>query len=194
MHNDKLRENIKFGKSDERMESKLNKAIKEISDDIENFRYNLAIIKLRILFDYISAKQFDKKTAESLLKMLSVFCPHVSEELWNKIGNKPFISLAEWPKADEKKINEKFEQEEQAVEKLKSDINNIIRIVEGRGEKKEKIYVYVIPNEKNIYDEKAISEKIGKQVKIFTVNDKDKYDPTGKSKNSKPGKPAIYLE
>ncbi len=32
------------------------------------------------------------------------------------------------------------------------------------------------------------------KIEVFAVNDKSKYDPTGKSKNAKPGKPAIYLE
>ncbi len=185
---------FKAGKSDEKIESKLNKAIKEISEDIKNFRYNLAVIELRDLFDKIEEK-ISKKDAESFLKMLSVFCPHISEELWSKLGNKNFISLAGWPKADEKKINEKFEQEDKAVETLKNDINNIIKIIEGRGEKKaEKVYVYVLPKEKEIYDEKVLSEKIGKQVKIFSVADKNKYDPENKAGKAKPGKPAIYLE
>jgi len=34
-------ENVKVGKSDSKIESKLNKAIKEITNQIENFKYNL---------------------------------------------------------------------------------------------------------------------------------------------------------
>ena len=185
---------VKTKKSNEKVESKINKTIKEVSEDVENFKHNLALIKLRALFDFLEDNEVSKKDLESFLKMLHIYCPYITEELWSKIGNKGFISLEKWPVADEKKINEKFEKEEQAVEKLKEDINNIIKIIENRGEKKEKIYVYVLPNEKEIYDEKLISEKIEKQVKIFAVNDKNKYDPTNKSKNSKPGKPAIYLE
>jgi len=44
------------------------------------------------------------------LKLLHPFCPHITEELWEKIGGKGFISVAKWPVADEKKINEKFEK------------------------------------------------------------------------------------
>ncbi len=183
---------IKFGKVDARLESRLNNTIREITEDIEEFRYNLAIINLRELFN--SFEEIDKKAAEAFLKMLSLFCPHICEELWSRIGGKGFISLSEWPVADEKKINKKFEEQDKAIETLKNDINNIIRIIEARGEKKENVYVYVLPKEKEIYDEKLVSEKIGKKVRIFAVNDKNKHDPTGKSKNSKPGKPAIYLE
>jgi len=188
-----LFDKLKIGKSSKKIESKVNKAVKEISEGIDKFRYSLAIIKLRELFESFE-NEIGKKDAESCLRLLHPFCPHITEELWEKFGHKDFISLSEWPKADEKKINRKFEEQDKSMGKLKEDINNIIRIVEGRGEKKEKIYVYCLPKEKEVYDEKLISEKIGKQVRIYAVNDKEKYDPTNKSKNSKPGKPAIYLE
>jgi len=176
--------NLKFGKINARLESRLNKAIKEITSDIENFKYNLAIIKLRELFN--SFKVIDKNTAAIFLKLLSPFCPHVAEELWSKIGGKGFVSLAGWPKCDEKKINKKFEQEDKAVEKLKEDIDHIKRII---GKREAKIYVYVLPREVELYKDIDIEN-----LKVFAVNDKKKYDPKGKSKKAKPGKPAIYLE
>jgi len=190
-------ENIKISKSSKRIESKINKAIKEISDDIENLRYNLIVIKLRSLFEsFENEEEISKKDLESFLKILSVFCPHVCEELWEKIGNKPFISLAEWPVADEKKIDLKLEKQEQQVSQLADDINNILRIVEAKGQKINKGYVYVIPNEKNIYEngKELIEKKTNIKIEIFMVNDKNKHDPENKARRTKPGKPAIYLE
>lgn len=184
---------LKIGKSSKRIESKINKTIKGITEDIENLRYNLGVIKLRKFFDDLE-EEISKKDAESFLKMLSVFCPHISEELWEKIGNKGFLSLANWPVADEKKIDEKLEKAEQTVNNTISDIMNILRIIEDKGDKGEKIYVYVMPFEKDFFDEKKISERVQKQVKIFVVNDKDKYDPKGIAKKSKPGRPGIFIE
>src|SRR3990167_3155853 len=60
----------KTGKADGRMESKLNKSVKDITEDIEKFRYNLAVIKLRELYDKISEKGMSKKEAEVFLKLL----------------------------------------------------------------------------------------------------------------------------
>ena len=192
---------LKFGKVDAVTESKLNKAIKLITENIETFKHNLAVIKIRQLFNSFYGKSIDKKTAESFLKVFSVYCPHLAEELWEKIKGKGFISLAEWPKVDENKINENFEKQEEAVENLKADISNIKNILghHGRtpkdfskkslqGAKKDvKVYVYVLPKELNLY--KGIEN-----VKVFAVNDKQKYDPENKSKKAKPNKPAIYLE
>lgn len=189
-------DNLKIGKSSASIESKANKAIKLISKDIEDMKYNLAVIKLRQLFEAIEdVEEVSKKTLESFLKMLCVFCPHIGEELWEKIGGKGFISLAEWPVADEKKINEKLERAEMVVDKTVSDIMNILKIVKERDKKEgENVYVYVMPFEIEFFDEKKISSRVGKEVKIFSVQDKDKYDPKGISKKSKPGKPGIFVE
>jgi leucyl-tRNA synthetase len=187
-------ENIKISKkTDAKTDSKLNKTIKEVTEYIENFKYNLAIIKIRELFEYLP-DEISKEVLEKSLKILSPFCPHISEELWEKIGNKTFISVEEWPECDEKKINLKFEKQEEAMDKIVADILNIQKIVEARGEKKEKVYIYVIPNEKENYDSSEIGLRVNKQVIVFAVNDAKKYDPNNISKKTKPGKPGIYME
>jgi leucyl-tRNA synthetase len=185
-------DNVKIGKTDARIESKLNKIIKEVTNQIENFKYNLAIIKIRDLFNSLP-EEVSKEVLEKTLKLFHPFCPHITEELWEKIGNKNFISLSEWPVVEEKKINKKLEEQEQAVEKLAEDINHIIKMIKT---KIKKVFVYVLPNEKEIYFESKniVEKKTGLNLEIYTVNDKNKYDPKGKSEKAKPNKPAIYLE
>jgi len=183
-------EDWKAGKVSEKIESKLNKTIKEVSDYIQNFKHNLAVIKIRELFDSFAENEIDKKTAEAFLKLLHVYCPFVTEELWEKMGNKPFVSLADWPKFDGKKINEKFDKIDAAVDKTVSDILNILKIV-GKG---EKVYVYVLPQEKEFYSREEIGRRVGKEVVVFAVNDKEKYDPQGKAGKVKPGRPGIFVE
>ncbi|MCK5043377.1 leucine--tRNA ligase [Candidatus Pacearchaeota archaeon] len=177
--------NIKF-------ESKLNKIIKEVTSQIGNFKYNLAIIKLRDLFNSLP-NEVSQKVLEKSLKLLHVFCPHITEELWEKIDNKNFISLSKWPEVDESKIDERFEKQEQFVEKLVGDIQHVIKLLD---KKIKNVFVYVLPNEKNIYVENLdlISKRIGTKLKIYAVNDKEKYDPENKSKKVKPGRPGIYLK
>ena len=185
-------ENVKIKKEfDERVESKLNKTIKQVSTQIENFEYNSAIIGIRSLFDSLP-KEVDKSVLEKSLKLLHPFCPHTTEELWEKLKNKNFISLEKWPEVDEKKIDDKFEQQEKSVENLINDINNILKIVGA----KKKIFIYSLPNEKEIYKDaiEMIKKKTNLEVSVFAVNDKDKYDPENKSKKAKPGRPSVFLE
>jgi len=185
----------KSNKQSKRAESKINQLIKKITEDIENFRYSLATIKLREFFEVFSEEPFTKKDAESFLKLLSVFCPHISEELWHKIGSRAFISIEKWPKADETKIDEKIEKQEEITKDTLADINNIIRLVREKQNKDPKsIYLYVIPKEISFYNLELLTKKLNKKIKIFAVNDKNKYDPENKSLKAKPGKPGIYVE
>jgi leucyl-tRNA synthetase len=184
----------KTGKSSVRVESKLNKAIKEITLDIENFKYNLAVIKIRGLLDVIEEeKEISKKDLESFLKLISVFCPHLAEEIWWKLGGKEFISLSSWPVCDEKKIDMNLEKQEQAVENLISDIRNILKILENKNEKKEKIKIFVIPNEMKVYEnaDKKIEQIFNMKTEILSISEAGK---TGKTIKAKPGKPGILME
>jgi leucyl-tRNA synthetase len=83
---------------------------------IEGFNIPKAIISIAEAIDILSDK-ISKEDYGVLLKLISPFCPHIAEELWEKIGGKGFVSLADWPKADEKKIDERFEQAEKALDK-----------------------------------------------------------------------------
>lgn len=187
---------IKFVKKPSaKLEHKLHLTIKDLSNSIEKVQYNLAVIQLRELFKVIEEEGTNKESYESFLKMLSPFCPHIAEEIWETMGNKEFISLSDWPELNEKKIDESFEKQEKAVEQLSKDITNLINLVkEKSGTIVEKAYVYTIPNEKEIYSAEALQKKAGVPVKVFAVNDKEKYDPQNKSQKAKPGKPGIYLE
>ena len=186
-------ENVKFGVSSEKIESKVNKTVKEFTLGIENFRYNIAVIKLRDLFESFQDRGIAKKDFESFLKMLSVFCPHVAEELWEKLGNKSFISTSSWPKYDEKKINEKFEKEDELIDNLINDINNILKILQQRRETKSFVKVFVIPNEIDIYKQNAkeIEKRVGLKVEILNIKDSSQL---GKQIKAKPGKPGLLLE
>lgn len=176
-----------------KIESKLNKIIKEVTNQIENFKYNLAIIKIRELFNSLP-DECSKEVLGKSIKILHPFCPHLTEELWEKMGNKSFISLSSWPVVEETKINDDFEKQELASDKLVQDIININRIIESRGESKSKVFIYILPNEKEFYNPEDISKRTGKEVSIFPVNDSKKYDPDNISKKAKPGKPGIYFE
>ena len=186
---------VKSNSKDEILESKLNKAIKEVTADIEGFKFNLAISKLMQLVNFIynNRENISLKTFENsfrkILVMLSCFAPHISEELYE--GG--YVSLAKWPEIEEDKIDENLEKEEEQIEKLIEDINHISKLIK---KDVKKCFVYVLPKEDKVYRNniEEVSRRTGFEVKIFSVADKEKYDPEGKSKKTKIGKPALYLE
>ena len=184
-------EKVKLKKSSEKLQHKINQAIKDVTLHIENLRYDQALIKLRNLFDTLE-NEIAKEDLEKAILLLSPFCPHLAEELWEMIKNKSFVSLTAWPKHNEKKINEKFDKEDEIIDKVIADIVNILRLIKDRTP--EKVYLYTIPNEHELYNIKEIEKRINKPVFIFKVNDKNKHDPQNKSQKAKPGKPAIFIE
>jgi leucyl-tRNA synthetase len=120
--------NVKFGKTSKKIESKLNRAIKETGENIENMQYNIAVIKIRELFESLE-EEISKEDFEKCLKILAPICPHTTEEMWEKIGNKGFISSADWPKYDEDLIDEKIDYLDRALENLRQDIKDVLKLI-----------------------------------------------------------------
>lgn len=77
-------------------------AIKEVTEDLtENFQFNTAISELMKLTNAL--QECTHKTSityregiESLLIMLAPFAPHISEELWSKLGHRDSIHQQRW--------------------------------------------------------------------------------------------------
>ena len=85
----------------------LHKTIKKVQEDIENFSFNTSVSTFMIAVNELTALKCNKKEIlEPLLILLSPYAPHISEELWNKLGNKESISTAAFPIFDEKHLVE----------------------------------------------------------------------------------------
>mgnify|MGYP001559736558 FL=1 len=125
----------KIGEKNEKLLHKVHKTIRDISDDIENFRYNLALIKIISYIDFLNKSEtITKESIEISCKLLSPFCPHISEELWHKLKHENFLSLEKWPKFNTKYINDAIEYEEEFIENVKKDIQNVYNIIKKEGQ------------------------------------------------------------
>lgn len=97
-------EQEKNANSDSEAMKILHKAIKKVSEDIENYKFNTAISTLMILLNSWTPKdsKLNKEFKESFVVMLSAFAPFVWEELWEKLWNKTSVFFAKWPEYNEK--------------------------------------------------------------------------------------------
>ncbi|MEM4282272.1 MAG: leucine--tRNA ligase [Candidatus Woesearchaeota archaeon] len=109
------------------IEHHTNKTIVEVTEDIDKFRFNLAIIKLMSLVERLEKEPY-QKGIEVLLKLLSPFAPHICEELWERLGKSDFLSVAEWPKPKLKKIKQEIELAEALVENVSNDGKKVIEL------------------------------------------------------------------
>ncbi|MBY0384683.1 class I tRNA ligase family protein, partial [bacterium] len=82
----------------EELSRTLHKTIKKVGDDIESFSFNTAISALMILVnDIYKHRNHSRQVLKPLLSLLAPFAPHLTEELWEKIGEKDLASLSAWP-------------------------------------------------------------------------------------------------
>ena len=90
------------------MENSFHKAIKKVSYDIENLKFNTAIAALMALMNVIAEKGSINKAELSVFTMLlNPFAPHVTEEVWSemKLGE-GMVTEQPWPKYDESKCKD----------------------------------------------------------------------------------------
>ncbi len=186
-------------KEDEEFILVYNKYLLEGTKAMEQMLFRTAFVNLfyqmqKALKDYLNKGKVNPYVMNKFIKIqtevLAPFCPHIAEEIWEKLGNKGFISVAEWPKHEEVKKSVKREDvNEKIIENIKPLIDKILS-----AQKVEKIYLYVMPFEIKQVDVSKIEKALGKPTKIFAVNDSEKHDPENKAKKALPGKPSIFVE
>ena len=88
----------------EQTEALLHRTIKKVGDDIESMNFNTAVSAMMILVNELSAEALDRTAAESILKILAPFAPHMTEELWHTLGNTTSIHVSGWPAYDSSKL------------------------------------------------------------------------------------------
>jgi len=94
-----------FGeKSELILATRRNEIIKKVTEDIERMDYNTAIAALMTYSHYLKQNPHSKKDLEVLLILLAPFAPHITEELWEKLGNKYSIHKESWLTYDKKRI------------------------------------------------------------------------------------------
>jgi leucyl-tRNA synthetase len=80
----------------------LHKTIKKITEDIERFSFNTAVSSFMICTNELNdLKCHKREIMQPLAVLISPYAPHLSEELWERLGNKESISTALYPICNE---------------------------------------------------------------------------------------------
>jgi leucyl-tRNA synthetase len=92
-------------KNDSDLDIFIHKTIKKVGEDIESMSFNTAVSACMILLNEFEKREFIKKDDFKLfLQILAPFIPHVTEELWQSVGETKSIHLSSWPKFNPDKI------------------------------------------------------------------------------------------
>lgn len=76
----------------------LHRTIKKTADDVERFSFNTAVSSFMICVNDLNDLKCNKlEILEPLLVLLAPFAPHMTEELWQRLGHTQSICDAQWP-------------------------------------------------------------------------------------------------
>ena len=99
-----MNENDEYSKEHEKM---MHQAIKKVSSDIEQMKFNTSVATFMSMTNVFYKDKFiTKGEIKTLLQLLNPFAPHMTEEMWQKLGEKEELAYHTWPKYDEEKTVE----------------------------------------------------------------------------------------
>jgi leucyl-tRNA synthetase len=136
----------------------LHQTIKKVTEDLESLHFNTAISQMMVFTNEMTKlEQRSRSLLEPFLLLLSPFAPHVTEELWERLGRAPCAGQQPWPTFDPAlvvsdrmtipiqvngKLRSKLEVE---VTMSRSDIERLARtaVAEWLNSKEPKKVIYV---------------------------------------------------
>ncbi|NLP51400.1 leucine--tRNA ligase [Bacillus sp. RO1] len=124
--NGKLSSKVVEVTEEDTLEKTYHATVKKVTEDYEGLRFNTAISQMMVFInEAYKADTIAKDYVEGFVKLLSPVCPHIAEELWEKLGNEGTITYEAWPTFDESKLVE----------------DEIEIVVQVNGKLKAKLYV-----------------------------------------------------
>ena len=85
----------------------VNKLIKKVTQDIENFSFNTSISAFMIAVNELSAlKSTNRQVMDAVTRVIAPFAPHIAEEFWHRLGHDTSVVDAAWPEVDESALVE----------------------------------------------------------------------------------------
>ena len=145
------------------------KTIAAVTDDLDKFRFNRAVARIRELTNALDELPADERGAaevfreglETLARLLGPMMPHFAEEMWLTLGGPGLLADQRWPEADPEltrdeqvtiavQVNGKLratidiarDTERAGVESAALGLPQVLRWLEGRPPRK----IIVVPN------------------------------------------------
>lgn len=135
----------------------VHKTLKKVTEDIDDrFHFNTAIAAIMELMNNLQGARLSsphaprvmREAIETLLVMLAPFVPHISEELWQRIGGSGFLADRLWP----------------AYDKDAAKDEELLIVVQVNGKLRSRLSVAAEAPEEEVRAEALADEK----VKVFT--------------------------
>ena len=116
--------------------SRINARTKLISESVEKLKTRTALASA--IYDlWNDLRWYERRAAKpdaptvkefvsAWIRLLTPFSPHLCEEAWHVMGERGFVSAAEWPRIDESKLESTSDELEELVKQTLEDTQDII--------------------------------------------------------------------
>jgi len=159
------------------MRRKTHQTIKKVTEDIERFHFNTAIAAVMELVNHLyqtkdaieatpQTESVWRETVEALVVLLSPFCPHVAEELWETVGKKASVITAPWPQYDREAI---AEEEITVVVQVNGKLRDRLLVPVSAAEEQVKEIALASPNVRRHIDGKEVKKTIFVPQKLVNI-------------------------
>lgn len=140
----------------------VHKTIRKVTEDLEeSFHFNTAIASVMELLNIIqpaelSTKQFPavmKEALQSVVLLMAPFVPHITEELWQLLGNSSQLAVTPWPDYDQSAVVDE----------------ELLVVVQVNGKLRSKITVAVGTSEEELKSLALADEKVVQFIEGLTI-------------------------
>ena len=150
-----------------KFEKMMHKAIKKVSSDIEEMKFNTAVATfMTMVNEFYKEKQINKAEYKVFLQLLNPFAPHMTEELYKEIGEEKDISQMPWPTYDEAKT---IDDEIEIPVQINGKVKTTIKIVKDEEECMVKDKVRENETIQTLLKDKTVVKEIYVKGKIFNI-------------------------
>lgn len=153
-----------YSKEHEKM---MHKAIKKVSSDIEEMKFNTAVATFMTMTnEFYKDKKINKAEYKTFLQLLNPFAPHMTEELFNMIGETKTINETPWPTYDETKT---IDDEIEIPVQINGKVKVVIKVDKDMAEDVVKEIVNNDETIKKLLEGKNIVKEIYVKGKIYNI-------------------------
>ncbi|MDR0978469.1 MAG: leucine--tRNA ligase [Lachnospiraceae bacterium] len=148
-----------------KFEAMMHKAIKKVSSDIEEMKFNTSIATfMTMINEFYKEKSINKAEFKTFLELLNPFAPHITEELYEKLNTGKTISASDWPKFDEAKT---IDNEIELPVQLNGKLKLTVKIALDANEQEVKDIVH--KEATSLLDGKNVVKEIYVKNKIYNI-------------------------
>lgn len=149
------------------LETKMHQTIKKVSQDFENLKFNTAIAAMMSLVnEFYRLNRVTKGEFRSLLILLNPVAPHMTEELWQIIGEKGRIYQAAWPEYEEEKT---VENEVEIAVQVNGKVKATVKVTLEENQDSVKAKVMEAASVKAAIENRAIVKEIYIKGRIYNI-------------------------